>query len=231
VLGLQTPRGEIVWERDAAGKPGTFALLSGCASILQGLRCAISLAALAGEPQPDWELAAVQLGHALACHPEAFADKSTFAMDWYYPVLGGALRGTAASTRIASGWDTFVVPGLGVRCVSDQPWVTAAETCELVLALDAIGQHDRAREVFATVARLRHHDGSYWTGWQYINENHYPDERSSWTSAAVVLAADALTGFSAGNAIFRAMQAPANFRFPADPAACGCEPTPANALA
>ena len=30
--------------------------------------------------------------------------------------------------------------GLGVRCVSDRPWVTAAETCELVLTLDAIGR-------------------------------------------------------------------------------------------
>jgi hypothetical protein len=97
VLGLQAPRGEVAWERDAAGKPGAFALLSGCSSILQGLRCAISLAELAGEPQPDWELAAVQLGHALACHPDAFADKSRFAMDWYYPVLGGALRGAAAA--------------------------------------------------------------------------------------------------------------------------------------
>ena len=39
--------------------------------------------------------------------------------------------------------------GRGVRCVSDQPWITAAETCELVMALDAIGLHDRARELFA----------------------------------------------------------------------------------
>jgi hypothetical protein len=230
VLGLQVPRGEVAWERDAAGVPGAFALLSGCSSILQGLRCAISLAELAGESQPDWELAMDQLGHVLAFHPEAFADKSQFAMDWYYPVLGGALRGTAAVERIARGWDTFVLPGLGVRCVSDQPWVTVAETCELVLALDACGQRERAREVFATVGRLRHDDGSYWTGWQYVNEKHFPAERSSWTSAAVVLAADALAGFSTGSAIFRVMPAQAAFGLPADPAACGCEPTAADTL-
>ena len=222
VLGLQAPRGEVVWERDAAGQPGEFALLSGCSSILQALRCAISLADLADEPQPDWELAAVQLGHALACHPEAFADKSRFAMDWYYPVLGGALRGTGAAERLARGWDTFFVPGLGVRCVSDQPWVTVAETSELVLALDACGQRERAREVFATVGRLRHDDGSYWTGWQYVNENHFPAERSSWTSAAVVLAADALDGFSAGAAIFRAVPAALSARPQADLDSCGC---------
>jgi hypothetical protein len=230
VLGLQAPRGEVAWERDAAGAGGEFALLSGCASILQGLRCAISLAELAEEPHPDWELAADQLGHVIACHPEAFADKSLFAMDWYYPVLGGALRCGAAATRIARGWDTFVVPGLGVRCVSDQPWVTVAETCELVLALDACGQREPAREMFATIGRLRHHDGSYWTGWQYVNQNHFPAERSNWTSAAAVLAADALTGFSDGAAIFRAAGVTADFRSPADPAACGCETSAADAL-
>ena len=239
VLDLQAPRGEVAWERDAAGEPGEFALLSGCSSILQGLRCAISLAEMAGEPQPDWELAAVQLGHALASHPEAFADKGTFSMDWYYPVLGGALRGGAAAERIAHGWDTFVVPGLGVRCVSDQPWVTVAETCELAISLDACGQRERAREVLATTGRLRHEDGSYWTGWQYVNENHFPAERSSWTSAAVVLAADALDGFSGGAAIFREIPAPTarptppaspipvSYQLPADPAACGCGATAA----
>jgi hypothetical protein len=222
VLGLQVPRGEVAWERDAAGQPGGFALLSGCSSILQGLRCAIALAGLAGEPQPDWELAAEQLGHALACHPEAFADKSRFAMDWYYPVLGGALRGQAAAERLARGWDTFVVPGLGVRCVRDQPWVTVAETCELVLALDACGQRERAAELFAAVSRLRHEDGSYWTGWQYANQAYFPAERSSWTSAAAVLAADALAGFSGGATFFRAVSAPDRARPAADPESCGC---------
>jgi hypothetical protein len=45
-----------------------------------------------------------------------------------------------------------------------------------------------------------------------------------------VLAADALRGFSAGGAVFRAVPAPADFRSPADPAACGCETTAADAL-
>ena len=222
VLGLQTPRGEVAWERDAAGRPGEFALLSGCSSILQGLRCAIALAELTGEPQPDWELAAVQLGHVLACHPEAFAEKSRFAMDWYYPVLSGALRGPAAELRLDGGWDMFVVPGLGSRCVSDQPWVTVAETCELVLALDACGRDACARELFGGIRTQRHDDGSYWTGWQYVNQAHFPDERSSWTAAAVVLAADALIGFSGGAAIFR--DAPADAPSPAHPEACGCAP-------
>ncbi|HEY1698286.1 MAG TPA: prenyltransferase [Trebonia sp.] len=239
VLGLQTRRGEVAWERDIAGRPGDFALLSGCSSILHGLRCAIALAELMDKPQPDWELAADQLAHVLATHPEAFASKSRFAMDWYYPMLSGALRGTVAAERIDGGWETFVVPGLGSRCVSDEPWVTVAETAELVLALDACGRSEQAHELLRDVQPQRHDDGSYWTGWQYANEEHYPDERSSWTSAAVVLATDALTRFSAGAAIFRDAPAPrvlgtgarangtrANDRVyaPVDPEACGCAP-------
>ncbi len=220
-LELRTPRGEVRWERDAAGLPGTYALLSGCASIHQSLRCAVALAKLADDPRPDWELAADQLGHLVARHPEAFANKSRFAMDWYYPVLGGAVRGEDADRRVASAWDTFVVPGLGVRCVSDEPWVTAAETCELVIALDACGMRDRALEVFASVQHLRHQDGSYWTGWQFANQAPFPRERSSWTAAAVVLAADALTGFSGGAGIFR--DAADEAGQPGDRTACGCD--------
>jgi hypothetical protein len=203
VLGLRTPRGEVLWERDATGSPGGYALLSGCSSIHQSLRCAVALAKLADDPQPDWELAADRLAHLVAARPEAFADKSRFAMDWYYPVLGGAVRGADAARRLAADWDTFVVPGLGVRCVSDQPWVTGAETCELALALDACGMRAEAAGVFATAQHLRRPDGSYWTGWQYANRAPFPAERSSWTAAAVVLAADALTGFSGGAGLFR----------------------------
>ena len=57
--------------------------------------------------------------------------------------------------------------------------------------------------MFATAQHLRHPDGSYWTGWQYANRAHFPAERSSWTAAAVVLAADALMGLSGGAGIFR----------------------------
>ena len=150
-LGLQTPRGEIIWRRKADGEADNFALLTGSASMYTSLRCAIMLAEYLAEPQPDWELAAGQLAHAVASHPEAFADKSRFSMDWYYPVLGGPVRGPDAAAWLAAGWPDFVVPGLGVRCVRDEPWVTGAETCELILALDATGDLDRALEMFAEV--------------------------------------------------------------------------------
>ncbi|WP_329255811.1 prenyltransferase [Actinoallomurus sp. NBC_01490] len=223
-LGLQSARGEIMWMRNADGSVADHALLTGCSSIYQSLRCAVALAERLDEPQPDWELAADQLGHVVACHPEAFADKSRFSMDWYYPILGGPLRGAPAYRRIDERWDAFVVEGLGCRCVSDQPWVTGAESCELVLALDAMGDTARALELFATIQHLRHDDGSYWTGWQYANERHFPSDRSTYTAAAVILAADALVGGSPSARLFKEIAGrdlgPAG---PADPVACGCE--------
>jgi hypothetical protein len=222
-LSLQRPRGEIRWQQDTSGRPAGYALLTGCASVHHSLRCAVALAEHIGEPQPGWELAADLLGHTVACHPEAFADKSRYSMDWYYPVLGGPLRGAAALARLRAGWDTFVVPGLGVRCVSDQPWVTGAETCELVLALEAMGDTAAAARLFEEVQHLRDDDGSYWTGWQYANQRHYPGERSSWTAAAIILAADALSGRSGGSGIFRAASARWATDAPVDPAACGCD--------
>jgi hypothetical protein len=223
VLGLRTPRGEFIWQRYPDGRPAGFALLAGCSSIHQSLRCAIALAEYAGEPQPEWELAADQLAHVISCHCEAFADKSRFSMDWYYPVLGGAVRGEAARDRLAARWEEFVEPGVGVRCVSDEPWVTGAETCELVLALDALGDRAAAVGLYAAIQHLRDGDGAYWTGWQFANQAHFPAERSSWTAAAMILAADGLSGATAGSTLFRHAGAPpAAARTAADPTACGC---------
>ena len=155
VLGLQTPRGEIIWRRAADGSPDSYALLAGSASMYSSLRCAIDLAEYLAEPQPDWELAADLLGHAVARHPEAFADKSRFSMDWYYPVLGGPVRGDEARNHLDRSWDTYVVPGLGVRCVNDEPWVTAAETAELAIALEAIGDAKGALDLLDQIQLLR----------------------------------------------------------------------------
>ena len=119
------------------------------------IRCALALADDVGDPQPEWEVALGRLGHAIAEHPEAFTEKPHHSMDWYYPVLGGALRGAAAEERITDRWSEFVVEGLGIRCVDDRPWVTGAETCELALTLQAIGDVDRATELLANRDHFR----------------------------------------------------------------------------
>jgi hypothetical protein len=202
VVGQQVPWGGIGWTPTE-----DLVLLAGSASIYQSLRAGVALADLLDDPQPEWELAGGRLGHALREHRDRFTDKATYSMDWYYPVLGGAVRGAAGRDLIDSRWDDFVVPGLGIRCVDTNPWVTAAETCELVLALDALGDHRRALALLADVQHLRGEGGRYWTGWVFrdasnegeLADVHWPDEHTTYTAAAVVLAVDAL-GEVAGHA-------------------------------
>ena len=203
VVALQRPRGEVVWALGAGGVPFETALLSGSSSIYLSLRCGMALAKVMGEPQPDWELAAGLLGHALRMHPEAFEPKGRFSMDWYYPALTGAVAGGSVLARIEQRWDAFVVPGLGVRCVDDHPWVTGAETCELALALDAVGERDRAMAMVASMQHLREDDGAYWTGYVFADDARWPVEQSSWTAAAVILAVDALSDTTGGAGLFR----------------------------
>ncbi len=97
VVSLQLPFGGIAWSREwQDGRPAAVnreALVAGSSSIYQSLRAGVALSELMDEPQPEWELAGGRLGHALREHRGEFLDKSTFSMDWYYPVLGGAVRG------------------------------------------------------------------------------------------------------------------------------------------
>ncbi|MCB0995787.1 MAG: hypothetical protein KDB21_11885 [Acidimicrobiales bacterium] len=197
VLDLQTPRGEIRWARHADGTPWSFALLTGSSSIFHSLRCAVALADLVGAERPDWELAAARLGHVIRTEPGAFAPKDRWAMDWYYPVLSGAIGGDAGRRRLDDQRAEFLMDGLGVRCVSDRPWVTAAETCECAMAYLSVGARTEAHELFEWAQHLRTTDGRYWTGVVYPQEHTFPaEERSTYTSAAVVLGADALADSS-----------------------------------
>ena len=195
VLDQQEPDGRIAWRAD---DPADGALLTGSSSVHMSLRCAVATAERLGESRPDWELSAALLAQAITLREESFLDKRRWAMDWYYPILGGVLGGEAALRRIDERWDEFVVPGRGVRCVSDRPWITAAETCELAMAMDAVGETDRARELLEWVQFLRHDDGSYWCGMNFEGERfdepgeYFTADQPTWNSAAVVLATHAL---------------------------------------
>jgi len=203
VLTLQQPGGEVWWARDASGQPWPGALVTSCSSICKSLECAAVMATVLGRSRRTWRQARRALQAALLEGRPSFEDKRRWAMDWYYPVLGGAIRGAAADARLAERWGTFVVDGLGVRCVSDRPWVTVAESCELVLSLDALGHRAEARRLFSWLAPLRCPDGRYWTGVTFPEAELWPEERPTWTSAAVLLAADALAGRSRTAGLFK----------------------------
>jgi hypothetical protein len=93
--------------------------------------------------------------------------------------------------------------GCGVRCVSDRPWVTVAETCEYAMANLALGNHQIAHDLFGWAQRYRTDDGRYWTGTVFPDEGRFPTgERSTYTASAVILAADALSGASPASGLF-----------------------------
>lgn len=203
VLGLQTRRGEILWARHADGTPWSFALLTGSSSIGHSLGCALAIARRLGHQRPRWQRARTKLAQVVAEVPDAFAPKDRWAMDWYYPVLAGLVVDEAARRRLAAGWDRFVLPGAGVRCVHDRPWVTTAETSECAIAHLAAGSDVRALELFTWAQALRADDGSYFTGIVLPEGVHYPgEERSTYSAAAVLLAADALSGTSPASGLF-----------------------------
>ena len=203
VLDLQTPGGEVIWARHADGTPWSFALLTASSSTFGSLRCALAAAGHLGHERPDWELSAAALASAVAHRPQAFMPKDRWAMDWYYPVLAGIVTGDGARSRLASGWHRFVMDGLGTRCVSDRPWVTAAETAECAIAHLAAGEVGRARDLMASTRHLRHDDGGYFTGMVHPDRVHFPwAERTTYSAAAVVLAADALAGTGPAAGLF-----------------------------
>jgi hypothetical protein len=209
-LRLQQPGGEVLWSMDPDGTRGRFALLTSTASIHHSVRAAVAMAEELGLERPDWELAADRMAFAVAHRADAFEPKDRWAMDWYYPVLCGALSGDAARARLEGGWERFVMEGLGVRCVSDRPWVTAAETAECVMALDAAGMGDRASMLAEWTRHFRDADGAYWTGCVHPQCVRFPGgERSTYTAAAVLMADHVLYGSGPVAGLFRGETLPA----------------------
>ncbi len=85
-----------------------------------------------------------------------------------------------------------MVDGQGVRCVSDEPWVTMAESSELCLTLSAMGDFNLSETVLDWICEKRFDDGSFWCGHTYPDMIIWPEEKITWTNAVVLMAADAL---------------------------------------
>jgi hypothetical protein len=193
VMSLRRDDGVPLWAVEPDGQPWDYALLTGTASIQHALRCGS------------------HIGEALT-QPHAFQPKDRWAMDWYYPVLTSALTGAHAKARMADGWDRFVMEGLGVRCVDDEPWITASETAECAIAYATLGDMTTATDLLRWTQPHRNMSpsgapltatpdaataGAYWTGIVHGGDEGrvlFPfDEHTSYTAAAVILAVDAIT--------------------------------------
>jgi len=202
-LSLQTPNGEIYWAISPEERIDKMALLTGCSSIFMSLKCALYIANILGYSRPAWQSALLQLGHAIKNKTYLFnMTKSRFSMDWFYPILSGCICGQAAHQRIEAYWKKYVIQGQGVRCVSDEPWVTLAETSELALALMAIDNADLSAIVFNWINDRKFEDGTYWCGYTVPEIIVWPEEKITWTNAVVLMAADALYQITPANHLF-----------------------------
>ena len=192
-LSLQQPGGEVFWCRDAKGTVWISAILSASSCIYQSIRDGLKIAGVLGLDRPEWKKAGERLARAIRQQPHRFdiagENSRGYAMNWYYPVLAGVISGKKARNHIHARWPEFVLDGRGCLCSLDQLWVTTAETCELILALIRMGEVKTARTVLDWILPLRDSDGGYWTGIAVQEEVVYPpDEKTTWTSAAVIIA-------------------------------------------
>ncbi|MFC1857058.1 phenyltransferase domain-containing protein [Thermodesulfobacteriota bacterium] len=203
VIALQGSDGQIFWAKRSDDSVDKRALLTGSSSIYKSLVCALKIASILGEKKIDWKVGATKLGEAIREKPQAFdQSKSRYSMDWYYPVLSGAITGEAAQEHLERSWRIFTITGCGVRCVADRPWVTMAETAELVIALTAMGNFNMAEIVFNWIVDKKYDDGAFWTGINLPDRMIYTREKTTWTSAAVLLAADILYEISPACRLF-----------------------------
>ena len=125
-------------------------------------------------------------------------------MDWYYPILAGIYNESEAIKKINSKWNTFINEEFGCRCVSDRPWITVAETSELIITLNKIDEIKKAKDLFKKVSELKDpKDNIFWMGYVFDDEKYWPIEKPTWTAAAYILAANALNGFTSAGDFFK----------------------------
>jgi hypothetical protein len=203
VVSLQAPGGEIYWAISPENKTDPTALLTGSSSIYMSLKCALAISDLLGFDMPVWKKTLVKLADALQNKPEQFnMTKSRFSMDWFYPILSGAITGAEAQTRIDKFWKKFVIEDHGVLCVSNKPWVTIAESSELSLALSSIGNYALSEIVFNWICDKTFDDGSYWCGYTCPDMTIWPEDKFTWTNGVVLMAADAIYNLTPAGKLF-----------------------------
>ena len=206
VVSMQTEHGDVAWACDTLGEAMDDALVTGSSSVYKSFECALHIARTLGVLKPQWREARRKLGTALRHRPERFdrnwESKARYAMDWFYPVLAGVFQGEQGLERINARWHEFVESGLGCRCENHQPWVTVAESCELTMALLSVGDVGRAQALFDCLWQWRDEAGVFWTGYQFEEDVLWPLERPTWTSGAVLLAADALGQYTTASRLF-----------------------------
>ena len=207
VLSMQTDQGDICWASEQGKNDLDDSLITGSSSIYKSLECAEYLCSLLHKDYSHLKKAKELLKDSIINKPDRYdrtwESKSRYSMDWYYPILCGVLDRKASIERVEEKWHEFIVEGLGCKCVSEEPWVTIAESCELVIALMRLGMEDKAKSLFNCMHQWKDEDdGLYWTGFVYTDKKYWPIEKPTWTAGAVLLAADSIYKFTEASEIF-----------------------------
>jgi len=206
VIQYQNDEGDIQWAISEEESLPQDALLTANSSILRSLECAIKIAKKINNPQPNWVNAHKKLLETIKYKSWRFdrtwESKSRFSMDWFYPILGGAYSQEEAAIRIENKKNDFLIDKLACKCVSDEPWVTIAESSELVMAMITADMYSDAEILLKQLQRWEDTPGTFWTGYQYKNNCIWPPEKTTWTAAAVALATDALYSLTPAHKLF-----------------------------
>ena len=197
VLSGQTSEGDILWAKDENDIWMDDSLITGCSSIYKSLRDFTVIAEILGKKKYRLNYELNSLKDALRNKPQRFdrswKSKSRYSMDWYYPILCDIFNKEESKEIIKRKWKNFVIPGLGCKCVEEEPWVTIAESCELIMALNKIGELKLAKMIYEDILKLvDREDGLFWTGFVYKDKKYWTVEKPSWTAAAVILAANSI---------------------------------------
>ena len=207
VLSMQTEDGDIYWAAEEGKEILDDSLITGSSSIFKSLECASAIYRTLDLPDQTIRSSMDKLKNSLNNNPERYDrswdSKARYSMDWYYPIMCGVYNKEKSLKLIESKWSDFVVEGKGCKCVKEEPWVTVAESSELVVALEKIGLSNKAETLLDSLHQWRDQDDNlYWTGYVYTDKKFWPVEKPTWTAGAILLAADAVYKFTPGSDLF-----------------------------
>ena len=137
-VNLQTPNGTIPWSIDKNGNVEEDYLLTGSASILKSIECALALSNILNDQTniKNWKNSYESLSDAIKNPDNKFdllKDRKNFSMDWYYPILSGCLDTDQIDYYEKIFWPT------------EQPSWTAAA---LILSADSIFNYSKGSDIF-----------------------------------------------------------------------------------
>ena len=206
-IKLQIQNGTIPWSVDKNQKIEEDFLLTGSSSILKSIECGIAISKIIKSTKnlEDWNHSYELLSKAIK-NPygkfDLLKDRKRFSMDWYYPILSGCLNDNQKFFYVDKVFKDFYIKEMGIKCVIEEPWVTVAETCEFIICLMISGREEDAKKLLKDVINISDINGVPYMGWQYEENIFWPLERPSWTSAALIIAADSVMGLSKGKDLF-----------------------------